>query len=109
MKKKSYVKTPKPRKRRTRSIPGSLPVTEAQTMWTADVKMHGIHSPAARRCPKCRGLLTAQVIDLTTKNDIRCINCGWQPQWGTRVITESDEVRSIRALTAQFCTTGLVS
>lgn len=109
MKKKSLSKSSLPRKRRTRSIPGVLPVTEAQTTWTANVKLHGLQSPVARRCPKCRGLLTAQVVDLTTKNDIRCINCGWQPQWGTRVVTESDEVRSIRRLTAQFCTTDLVS
>ena len=33
----------------------------------------------------------------------------WQPQWGTRVVTESDELRSIRRLTAELCSTGLVS
>ena len=109
MKKKSSSKQLESRKRRTRSTPGSLPMTEAQAVWSADVELHGLHSPVARQCPKCRGLLMAQAIDLTTKNDIRCINCGWQPQWGTRVVEESDEVRSIRRLTAEFCTTGLPS
>ena len=109
MKKRSYRKTVEERKRRHRSTPGSLPVTEAQVMWSADVQLHGLDSPIARQCPKCQGLLTSQAVHLTTKNDIRCINCGWQPQWGTRVVTESDEVRSIRRLTAEFCTTGLAS
>ena len=109
MKKKPSGKPAIERKRRTRAKPGSLPFTEAQALWSADVEQHGLDSPVARQCPKCHGLLMAQAINLTTKNDIRCINCGWQPQWGTRVVTESDEVRSIRRLTAQFCTTGLAS
>ncbi len=109
MKKKSSRKPSLPKRRRTRSVPGSLPITKAQEMWSADVKLYGLDSPVARQCPKCRGLLMAQAIDLTTKNDIRCINCGWQPQWGTRVVKESDELRSIRRLTAEFCTTGLAS
>ena len=96
-------------KRRNRSVPGSLPPTQAEIMWSADVKSHGLDSAVARQCPKCQGLLMAQAVDLTTKNDIRCINCGWQPQWGTRVVTESDELRSIRRLTAELCSTGLVS
>ncbi|MGB0908830.1 MAG: hypothetical protein ACPGYT_00585 [Nitrospirales bacterium] len=107
MKKKDQRKEPVAKKRRVRSIPGALPTTQAEAMWSADVKSHGLHSPGARQCPKCRGLLMAQAIDLTTKNDIRCINCGWQPQWGTRVITESDEVRTIRRLTTKLCVTDL--
>ncbi len=99
----------KTKKRRNRSVPGSLPLTQAEVMWSADVESHGLDSPVARRCPKCQGLLMAQSVDLTIKNDIRCINCGWQPQWGTRVVTESDELRSIRRLTAELCSTGLVS
>ncbi|MCA9471341.1 MAG: hypothetical protein MRJ96_06490 [Nitrospirales bacterium] len=107
MKRKVSKAQPARKQRRTRSTPGSLPVTESQTSWSENVKLHGIHSSVARRCPKCTGLLMAQVIDLTTENDIRCINCGWQPQWGTRVVSESDEVRSIRRLTAEFCTSGI--
>ena len=109
MKRKAPNTQPGRKRRRTRSTPGSLPMTEAQASWSENVKQHGIHSTIARQCPKCTGLLMAQAIDLTTKNDIRCINCGWQPQWGTRVISESDEVRSIRRLTAEFCTSGIAS
>ncbi len=107
MKKKSSNKETMPKKRRMRSVPGALPTTEAEVMWIEDVASHGLDSAVARQCPKCRGLLMAQAADLSTKNDIRCINCGWQPQWGTRVVTESDELRSIRRLTAKLCSTGL--
>ena len=53
-------------------------------------------------CPKCQGFIEIQMIGLLQPIELRCINCGWQPQWGTRIITESDEARDIRQLSTQL-------
>ena len=101
MKSKPSIKKHGTRKRRTASKPSAEPVTQAHLAWVSDVKENGLNSPSSRRCPKCQGFLLTQPIDLTPLNDIRCVNCGWQPQWGTRIVKENEEVRSIRRFTAQ--------
>ncbi len=101
MKGKSSMNQPGTRKRRTTSKPTTEPVTQAHLAWVSDVQENGINSPSSRQCPKCQGFLLTQPIDLTPLNDIRCVNCGWQPQWGTRIVKENEEVRSIRRFTAQ--------
>ncbi len=53
-------------------------------------------------CLKCRGWLDVQAVDPTQKVEMRCLNCGWQPQFGERIIKESEEARSIRRFTAEF-------
>ncbi len=55
-----------------------------------------------RYCLKCRGWLDVQAVDPTKKVEMRCLNCGWQPQFGERIIKESEEARSIRRFTAEF-------
>ena len=100
-------KTPLPkqsinREHRQRSVTSDLPMNKAQTDWCANVEVNGLHSASARRCPKCQGFLMSEPSDLGTTSDIKCVNCGWQAQWGGRLITESDEFRSIRRLATQF-------
>ena len=53
-------------------------------------------------CLKCHGWIVVQVVDLSKKREMRCLNCGWQPQYGQRTITETDEARSIRRFTAKL-------
>ena len=55
-----------------------------------------------RYCLKCQGWLEVQAVDTTQKVEMRCLNCGWQPQFGERFIKESEEARSIRRFTAEF-------
>lgn len=33
---------------------------------------------------------------------VRCLNCGWQPQYQMPVIQETEETKTIRSLTAEF-------
>lgn len=60
-------------------------------------------------CPKCHGLLTVVLQESSQPIEIRCINCGWQPQWGMRIIDETEEARTIRRLTTQFSAQDLLS
>lgn len=53
-------------------------------------------------CMKCEGWMVAQEVDLSKKIEIRCLNCGWQPRYGERVIQETEESRSIRRFTAEL-------
>lgn len=55
-----------------------------------------------RYCLKCQGWLEVQAVDTTQKVEMRCLNCGGQPQFGGRIIKESEEARSIRRFTAEF-------
>lgn len=54
------------------------------------------------KCLKCHGWIVVQEIDLSKKLEMRCLNCGWQPQYGERVIRETEEARSIRRFTAEM-------
>ena len=54
------------------------------------------------RCPKCKGFLVVHHTDLSSVLEIRCVNCGWQPQWGTRTVGVSKEIHSIRNLTTKM-------
>ncbi len=42
-----------------------------------------------RHCLKCHGWIVIQTIDLSKKIEMRCLNCGWQPQYGERIIKET--------------------
>ncbi len=53
-------------------------------------------------CMKCRGWMVVQEVDLSKKIEIRCLNCGWQPRYGERVVQETEESRSIRRFTAEL-------
>lgn len=57
-------------------------------------------SGSMEHCLKCHGWIVVQEIDLSKKLEMRCLNCGWQPQYGERVIRETEEARSIRQFTA---------
>ncbi|RMH35991.1 MAG: hypothetical protein D6690_07325 [Nitrospirae bacterium] len=61
------------------------------------------------QCPKCHGLPSIIPQDSSQPLEIRCINCGWQPQWGTKIIVETEEARTMRRLTVQSSTQGLSS
>ena len=53
-------------------------------------------------CLKCQGWMIVQEIDFSQKIERRCLNCGWQPQYGERVIQETEEARSIRRFTSEL-------
>ena len=53
-------------------------------------------------CLKCQGWMIVQEIDFSKKIEMRCLNCGWQPQYGERVIQETEEARSIRRFTSEL-------
>ena len=57
---------------------------------------------SVHHCLKCHGWIVVQVVDLSKKREMRCLNCGWQPQYGERTITETEEARSIRRFTAEL-------
>jgi len=57
---------------------------------------------SVRHCLKCQGWMVFQMVDLSKKQEMRCLNCGWQPQYGERTIQETDEARSIRRFTAEL-------
>lgn len=59
-------------------------------------------SGSMEHCLKCHGWIVVQEIDLSKKLEMRCLNCGWQPQYGERVIRETEEARSIRRFTAEL-------
>ena len=59
-------------------------------------------SGSIEHCLKCHGWIVVQEIDLSKKLEMRCLNCGWQPQYGERVIQETEEARSIRRFTAEL-------
>jgi hypothetical protein len=59
-------------------------------------------SGSVEHCLKCQGWIVVQEIDLSKKLEMRCLNCGWQPQYGQRVIQETEEARSIRRFTADL-------
>ena len=59
-------------------------------------------SGSVDHCLKCQGWMVVQEIDLSKKLEMRCLNCGWQPQYGERVIQETEESRSIRRFTAEL-------
>ena len=90
----------KPRRRRKRSP--SMAKSSHQGLQQRVVQQNGHKNGQSNHCPKCEGLVVCQPLNASNLMDIRCINCGWQPQWGTRIVTESAEVRSIRELTNQF-------
>ena len=90
----------KPQRRRKRSP--SMAKSSHKGSQQRVVQQNGSKNGRSNHCPKCDGLVVCQPINSSNMMDIRCINCGWQPQWGTRIVTESAEVRSIRKLTSQF-------
>ncbi len=59
-------------------------------------------SGSMEHCLKCHGWIVVTEIDLSKKLEMRCLNCGWQPQYGERVIQETEEARSIRRFTAEL-------
>jgi len=71
-----------------------------QSIQTSHLSTPSIHGSA--RCLKCQGFLVIQPMPSSETGEIRCVNCGWQPQCGMRVMTESDEARAIRYKTAQL-------
>ncbi len=54
------------------------------------------------QCPKCQGLIFTEAGETMSQTIIRCLNCGWQPQYQTPIIQESEESRIMRTLTNQF-------
>jgi hypothetical protein len=55
-----------------------------------------------KQCLKCQGWVVCQSIDLSEKIETRCLNCGWQPQYGARIIKEPEDARAIRRFTGGF-------
>ena len=53
-------------------------------------------------CPKCKGRVRTEAGECLSQTVIRCLNCGWQPQYQAPIIRESEEARMWRALSVQF-------
>lgn len=53
-------------------------------------------------CPKCQGLIFIEAGESMSQTITRCLNCGWQPQYQTPIIQETEESRTMRTLTNQF-------
>jgi len=54
------------------------------------------------QCPKCQGLIFFEAGETMRQTIIRCLNCGWQPQYQAPIIRETEEARTMRTLTNQF-------
>ena len=87
--------SPIQRKRRRRAVPSSSKLHQASPVSNGK-------NGSTPTCPKCKGFLVVNHTALSPLLEIRCINCGWQPQWGTRTIGISKEMRSIRNRTSQM-------
>ena len=94
----SLSSKPKRRRKRSPSMAKSSHKRSPQRV----IPHNGSQNGRPNHCPKCSGLVVCQPLNAANLMDIRCINCGWQPQWGTRIVTESAEVRSIRKMTSQL-------
>ena len=57
---------------------------------------------SASQCPKCEGRLYCEPGEHLDSPAVRCLNCGWQPQYQMPDIQESEEAKTIRSLTAEF-------
>jgi len=55
-----------------------------------------------RQCPKCQGLIFIEAGETMSQTIVRCLNCGWQPQYQAPMIKETEESRVMRTLTNQF-------
>ena len=53
-------------------------------------------------CPKCHGLVVVDGGVTSAEKVVRCLNCGWQPLHRLNLIQESEEARTMRALTVLF-------
>jgi len=87
--------SPSRRKQRGREVPASSQKRQSFPV------LNGKNG-STPRCPKCNGFLVVHHTDLSSLLEIRCINCGWQPHLGTRMVGVSKEIRSIRNLTTQM-------
>lgn len=54
------------------------------------------------QCPKCNGLIFIDGGETLRQTIVRCLNCGWQPQYQAPMIKETEESRIMRTLTNQF-------
>ncbi len=54
------------------------------------------------QCPKCQGLIFIEAGETMNQTIVRCLNCGWQPQYQAPIIKETEESRVMRTLTNQF-------
>ncbi|MEE8124314.1 MAG: hypothetical protein V3T42_00700 [Nitrospirales bacterium] len=53
-------------------------------------------------CPKCQGHVDIEAGESLDSTVVRCLNCGWQPQYQTPVIHETEEAKTSRARSAEF-------
>lgn len=54
------------------------------------------------RCGKCAGWIIEDAPSEQGTREIKCLNCGWKPQYHARIIVESEEIRSIRQYTQRL-------
>ncbi len=54
------------------------------------------------QCPKCHGYVRTESGESLSQIIIRCLNCGWQPQFHAPIIQESEEAKMFRTLSSQF-------
>ena len=97
-----YSKKRKRPKDLRRSTATALSKSRSSSSTPIHPSANGVGHHSTNRCRKCQGFLVLQQPDPSQPIEIRCVNCGWQPQWGTKIVTETDEIRSIRRLTAKF-------
>lgn len=102
MKIKSRVRkiTGRAKRKERRPSPARSPRSSPSSQSAASIPLSHRHS-SRRHCLKCDGWIVVQTIDLSKKVEMRCLNCGWQPQYGERIIKETEDAQAIRRFTAR--------
>ena len=101
------VKSQQKRKiRKSSKISNSLPRATSSTLSASPATTTSSPQPSfgsmRKQCLKCQGWVVCQSIDLSEKIETRCLNCGWQPRYGARIIKEPEDARAIRRFTGGF-------
>ena len=92
----------KPKRKAKRSDDHSS--TRLSPLLTLAVTQPEIGFLTSKHCLKCQGWLIIQEVTLAQDREIRCLNCGWQPQYSERFIQETEEARLFRRFTGNmFC------
>ncbi len=96
--KRKIRKNSKISKRRVLATSSTLSISQATSSSSSQPSFRSMR----KQCLKCQGWIVSQSIDLSEKIETRCLNCGWQPRYGARIIKEPEEARAIRRFTGGF-------
>jgi len=63
---------------------------------------------SSSNCRKCQGWIMVQVQDHSPTPEIRCINCGWRPQYHDRIQSETTASLLMREATTKLVQEDIV-